>query len=124
MIKDWAELTRLTGGTEIIVERVRLGNSGIAIEGEFSLPALARLSGEDQIFIMAFVGVHGSLKDMERLFGISYPTVKNRLEKLASQLKMVEFGPAPAGENTKDEVLALLEKGEINAEEALRRLRE
>jgi hypothetical protein len=124
MIKDWAELTRLTGGAEITVERVRLGNSGIAIEGEFSLPALARLSGEDQIFIMAFVGVHGSLKDMERLFGISYPTVKNRLERLTSQLKMVEFGPAPAGENTKDEVLALLEKGEIDAEEALRRLKE
>ncbi len=91
MVKDWTELTRLTGGANIIVERVRLEKSGIAIEGEFSLSPLARLSGEDQIFIMAFVGAHGSLKDMEHLFGISYPTVKNRIDRLASQLKMVEL---------------------------------
>ena len=124
MIKDWFELTRLTGGADLIVERVRLEKSGIAIEGEFSLPALAKLSGDDQIFIMAFIGAHGSLKDMERLFGISYPTVKNRLDKLASQLKMVDFEPPPSGEKTNDDVLTLLEKGDINAEEALRRLKE
>ena len=124
MIKDWFELTRLTGGADLIVERVRLEKSGIAIEGEFSLPPLAKLSGDDQIFIMAFVGAHGSLKDMERLFGISYPTVKNRLDKLASQLKMVDFEPPPSGEKTNDDVLTLLEKGDINAEEALRRLQE
>ncbi len=122
MIKDWTELTRLTGGADIVVERVRLEKSGIAIEGEFSLPPLAQLSSEDQVFIMAFVGAHGSLKDMERLFGISYPTVKNRLEKLASRLRMVEFEPSPTGDMAKDEVLTLLEKGEITAEEALRRL--
>ena len=124
MIKDWTELVRLTGGADIIVERVRIEKSGIAIEGEFSLPPLAQLSSEDQIFTMAFIGEHGSIKDMERLFGISYPTVKNRLEKLASKLKMVEFVPPPTTSITNDEVLTLLEKGEITAEEALRRLEE
>ena len=122
MVKDWIELNRLTVGADIVVERVRLEKSGIAIEGEFSLPQLAQLSSEDQVFIMAFVGAHGSLKDMEHLFGISYPTVKNRLEKLASRLKMVEFEPSPTGSMVKDEVLTLLEKGEITIEEALRRL--
>ncbi len=123
MVKDWIELNRLIAGADIIVERVRLEKSGIAIEGEFSLPPLAQLSSEDQVFIMAFVGAHGSLKDMEHLFGISYPTVKNRLEKLASRLKMVEFEPSPTGGMVKDEVLTLLEKGEITTEEALRRLK-
>jgi len=122
MIKDWTELARLTGGADIIIERVRIDESGIAIEGEFSLPPLAQLSSEDQIFTMAFIGAHGSIKDMERLFGISYPTVKNRLEKLASKLKMVEFEPPPSTNIAKDEVLTLLETGEINADEALRRL--
>ena len=122
MIKDWTELTRLTGGADIVVERVRLEKSDIAIEGKFALPPLAQLSGEDQVFVTAFVGTHGSLKDMERLFGISYPTVKNRLEKLASQLKMIEFEPSPIGEMANDEVLTLLENGEITAEEALGRL--
>jgi len=122
MTKDWTELVRLTEGAGIIVERVRLEKSGIAIEGEFSLPPLAQLSSDDQVFIMAFVGAHGSIKDMERLFGISYPTVKNRLEKLASKLKMVEFEPSPTIDIANDEILTLLEKGEIAAEEALRRL--
>ena len=124
MAKDWTELNRLTAGADIVIERVRLEKSGIAIEGEFSLPPLAQLSSEDQIFIMAFIGAHGSLKDMERLFGISYPTVKNRLEKLASRLKMVEFEPSPTSSMAKDEVLTLLEKGEITTEEALRRLQQ
>lgn len=123
MVKDWAELARLTAGADIIVERVKLEKSGIVIEGEFSLPPLAQLSSDDQVFIMAFVGAHGSIKDMERLFGISYPTVKNRLEKLASKLKMVEFEPSPTIDIANDEALTLLEKGEITAEEALRRLK-
>ena len=124
MIKDWTDLTRIARGDDIVIERVRLEKSDIAIEGKFALPPLAQLSGEDQVFVTAFVGTHGSLKDMERLFGISYPTVKNRLEKLASQLKMVEFEPSPVSEIANDEVLTLLEKGEITAEEALRRLQQ
>lgn len=124
MIKEWTELTRLTGGTKIVIERVRIEKSGIAIDGEFALPPLAQLSSDDQVFIMAFVGAHGSIKDMERLFGISYPTVKSRLEKLALQLKMVDFEPPPIGDITKDEILTLLEKGEITPEEALRRLQQ
>ena len=39
---------------------------------------------------MTFVQVHGSIKEMERIFGISYPTVKNRLDAIAKQLPLVE----------------------------------
>ena len=122
MIKDWTELARLTGGAPIIVERVRLAESGIAIEGEFALPALAQLPADDQVFVMAFVGAHGSIKDMEKLFGISYPTVKNRLDKLAGKLKMVEVEPQPAAELAREDVLGMLERGEITADEAIKRL--
>ena len=121
MIKDWFELAKLTGGQPVVVERVRLPDSGIAVEGEFALPTLAQLSPDDQVFVMAFINTHGSIKDMERYFGISYPTVKNRLEKLAVQLKMVESDTARPAEQNED-VLALLEKGEISADEAVRRL--
>ena len=122
MPKEWTEMTRLTRGEEIFVERVRLSKSNIAIEGEFALPLLAQLSSEDQVFIMAFVGAHGSLKNMERLFGISYPTVKNRLDRLAARLEMVEVGPLPESGEEKAEVLGALERGEITPDEALRRL--
>ncbi len=59
---------------------------GLALEGEFEVPALARLSLEDQLFVVAFVRHHGSIKKMEGLFGISYPTVKNRLNAIGAVL--------------------------------------
>ena len=118
MTQEWQELTRMTGGKSITVERVRLAESGIAIEGSFTLPPLANLSAEDQVFIMAFVRAHGSIKDMEEAFGISYPTVKNRLNRIAGQLEFVEIVRA----SPQEEVLGQLERGEITADEAVRRL--
>jgi len=118
MSRDWHELTRLTQGAPIIVERVRLADSDIAIEGSFELPPLARLSAENQVFVMAFVRSHGSIKEMEQIFGISYPTVKNRLDRLAQQLEFVETSPLP----TQAEILTQIEHGEITAVEAIERL--
>ncbi|XUW99587.1 MAG: DUF2089 domain-containing protein [Dehalogenimonas sp.] len=122
MAKEWTELTKLTSGAPIVVERVRLPDSGISIEGEFALPQLAQLAADDQVFVMAFISAHGSLKDMERMFGISYPTVKNRLDRLAEKLKIVELVPQAATQPAKEDVLGMLDRGEITAEEALRRL--
>jgi len=118
---DWQELTRLTGGAPIVIERVRLPESGIAIEGAFELPPLARLPAEDQVFMMAFVRSDGSIKEMERIFGISYPTVKSRLSRIAGQFQMVETiaGPPPPARQS---VLEALERGEISAAEAIERL--
>ena len=64
----------------LVIERVRIPEKQIAIEGEFALPELARLSLEDQVFITAFLRSHGSIKEMEQVFGVSYPTIKARLE--------------------------------------------
>ena len=119
MPSEWSDLTKLTQGAPILVERVRLAASGIAIEGEFELPPMARLSAEDQIFIMAFIRCHGSIKEMEALFGISYPTVKNRLNGIARQLEFVEINPPL----TKADILAKLERGEISVDEAEKKLR-
>jgi hypothetical protein len=120
MANDWQELTRLTGDTRITVERVRLDESEIAIEGSFELPPLARLPVDDQVFIMAFVRSHGSIKEMQRTFGISYPTVKNRLNRISESFELVEVESTP----TKTGVLTQLEHGEITFEEALGRLSE
>ncbi len=100
------------------VERVRLDDGDTAIEGSFELPPLAQLSADDQVFVIAFLRSHGSIKEMERVFGISYPTVKNRLNRVSSQLEFVETDPVPS----QSEVLALLNRGEITAPEAIERL--
>jgi hypothetical protein len=119
MAQDWQELTKVTQGLDFTVERVKLKTSGIAVEGSFELPPLARLKAEDQLFVIAFVRSHGSIKDMESLFGISYPTVKNRLNAIAALLPFVDVNPpAPRGD-----VLDQLGRGEISVEEAVERLK-
>ena len=108
----------MTQGKPVTVERVRVVDSDIAIEGSFTLPPLANLSAEDQVFVMAFVRCSGSLKEMEEMFGISYPTVKNRLNRIAGHLEFVEIVKI----SPQEEVLGELERGDISAEEAIRRL--
>jgi hypothetical protein len=116
--KDWQELTQLTQGHPLVVERVRLTDKDIAIEGSFELPQLARLAMDDQVFITAFVRSHGSIKEMERIFGVSYPTIKARLNRIAGSLEFVETNPTPS----KAEILDRLHQGEITAEEAIREM--
>lgn len=115
---EWQELTRLTQGQPLVVERVRLAGKDIAIEGSFELPQLARLSAEDQVFVVAFLRSHGSIKEMEQVFGVSYPTIKARLTRIAASLEFVETDPAPP----RAEVLDRLARGEIDASEAIRAL--
>ena len=115
---DWQELTRLTQGQPILVERIRLLEKDIAIEGRFELPQLARLNLEDQVFITAFVRCHGSIKEMEQIFGVSYPTIKSRLNRIAGSLEFVETNPAPS----RGEILERLERREISAQDAIREL--
>ena len=116
--QDWQELTRLTQGAPLVVERVRLADRDIALEGQFVLPQLARLSSDDQVFVAAFLRSHGSIKEMEQVFGVSYPTVKARLNRIAASLEFVETDPEPG----RAEVLERLARGEITAEDAIAEL--
>ena len=118
MAKEWHELTDLTGERGFVVTGVRLSDSDIAISGDFELPVMARLAYEDQVFVGEFVRCHGSIKHMEKAFGVSYPTIKNRLNRITDQLQLVHV-EQPA---EREEVLDLLESGEISADEAAERL--
>src|SRR5215831_11354079 len=115
---EWQELTQVTRGRPLIVERVRIAGTEIAVEGRFELPQLARLEAEDQVFVAAFVRSHGSIKEMEQIFGVSYPTIKARLNRIAQSLEFVETNPAPP----RSEVLERLARGEITAQDAVREL--
>ncbi len=119
MIHDWQELTRLTRGAAFTVKCVELKDTGIILEGSFEPPHLARLTAEDQLFVTAFIRTHGSIKEMESLFGISYPTVKNRLNAIATLLPFVEVNPP----SPRADILDALGRGEISIDEALRRLK-
>ena len=117
MADDWEQLTDLTRGQALVVERVRLGRSDIVIEGSFNLPPVAQLSTDDQVFVAAFMRCHGSIKRMEEWFGVSYPTIKNRLNQIAAKLEFSEMRktahPVSGGD-----VLQQLGAGEITVDEA------
>jgi hypothetical protein len=105
-------------GSPMVIERVRIPEKQIAIEGAFTLPELARISLEDQVFITAFLRSHGSIKEMEQIFGVSYPTIKARLNRIAGLLEFVDTNPSPS----RSDVLERLKNGEITAAEAISEL--
>src|SRR2546427_6188272 len=123
MAKDWQDLTRLTGGARLEIERVRLLDKDVAVEGRFDLPPLAQLAAEDQVFVAAFVRCHGSIKQMEKYFGVSYPTIKNRLNRIATLLPFAEVEPeAREPRPSTGDLLSRLERGELTVNEVLRQL--
>jgi hypothetical protein len=74
-------------GGRCTIKRLACEVCGTATEGRFHLPRLARLSEEDRRFIEYFLLAEGSLKELGRILKISYPTVRNRLDKVISAVR-------------------------------------
>jgi len=106
-------------GEPLTVTRLECEASGIAIEGRFTPNEFALLPEEQLEFLRIFVKVRGNLKEVERVLGLSYPTVRLRFDTLLRTLGY-ETGPDAGVERAG--VLDRLEKGEISAEEAARQL--
>ena len=122
---DWQDLLRISQGSPLVIERVQIPEKQITVEGRFTLPDLARLTLEDQVFVVAFLRSHGTIKDMEQTFGVSYPTIKARLNRIAGQLEFVEVNPASSNaevSESRTEVLKQLNSGQISAADAIRAL--
>jgi hypothetical protein len=99
------------------IARMACPSCNLAVEGDFEVSPLGSMSVDDQAFVIAFVRHHGSIKKMEGLFGISYPTVKNRLNAISAALDKNFQAPSP-----NLYVLEQLSRGELSVEEALERL--
>lgn len=99
------------------IQRLSCPQGHIAMEGEVEVPTLARLSLEEQLFVTAFMRCHGSIKRMEDMFEISYPTVKNRLNTIVDKLDHALDAPT-----SNLQILERLEQGEITVKEALAKL--
>lgn len=78
--------------SRLSVKRLTCERCRTEVEGAYALPPLARLSCGDQAFVVSFVKASGSLKEMARLLGFSYPTVRNRLDGLIERLAEAEEG--------------------------------
>jgi hypothetical protein len=97
-----------------------LKEDNIEIKGEFELPPFCRLAYQDQIFVSEFIRTHGSIKQMEQAFGVSYPTIKNRINKIADLLQLAHV----QSNFEKQDIIEQLEKGEITAKEAVERIKQ
>jgi len=104
------------------VTRISCNKCGTTIEGHFEVCKFCRLTPEQKSFIDAFIKCRGNIKEVEKELGISYPTVKNRLEDVAGALghKMVS---EPQDTDKKKQVLDKLNNGEITVDEAIELLK-
>ncbi|MGC8966932.1 MAG: DUF2089 domain-containing protein [Thermus sp.] len=93
---------------------------GTEVHGRFALNEFALLPKEHLDFLRLFVKARGNLKEVERILGVSYPTVRARLDALLKALGYEEED----GEEDRLQVLEALRRGEISLEEAVARLRE
>ncbi len=90
------------------------------MRGGFDPCAFCRLTAEQSTFLLLFVERRGNLSEMEKALGISYPTVRNKLEEIIRLLRRPD-APPPTG---RDEVLRKVAAGQLSAQEALDQLQE
>ena len=120
---------------ELAVTRLHCRQCGTTLEGEFSVGRFGRLTREQLTLLESFLRSRGNLRDMERELGISYPTVRGRVEAL---VRALGFGPRDGAEEADDDAIATanadiaaarqqilerLSKGDIGAEEAATAIR-
>ncbi len=108
-------------GRPLEVTRLENPESGIVIEGRFAPNEFALLPEDQLEFMRLFVKVRGNLKEVERMLGVSYPTVRLRFEGVLRTLGYETESEVPAG-NERSDIVAALERGEISPEEAAAQL--
>jgi hypothetical protein len=91
---------------ELSITRLHCRSCGTALEGEFGVGRFGRLSREQLTVLESFLRSRGNLKEMERELGISYPTVRGRLDALVRALGLADDADATAPEAVQSDVIA------------------
>ena len=119
--------------SELAVTRLHCRSCGTTLEGDFSVGRFGRLNRDQVVLLESFLRSRGNLRDMERELGISYPTVRSRVEAL---VRALGFGPradsdeaddaaadATATPRSREEILQALARHELTADEAAAAIR-
>ncbi|ABN53336.1 MAG TPA: DUF2089 domain-containing protein [Hungateiclostridium thermocellum] len=107
---------------ETTITRITCEKCNTTIEGRFDLCKFCRLTPEQKLFVDVFIKCRGNIKEVEKELGVSYPTVKNKLEDVANALGH-KSEEAPVEETNRKEILDKLYEGEISVDEALELLK-
>ena len=110
--------------SELTVTRLHCPSCDTTVEGRFAPGHFANLSPEQIEFIVTFVRCEGKINRMEQEIGLSYPTIRNRLQEV---IRALGFEPGkdelPMDQDARNAILADLDAGKISAEDAMRRLK-
>jgi hypothetical protein len=109
---------------DLLVTRLACRNCGTALEGRFVLERLFRLSPEQLHFVEVFLRCEGKINRMQEELGLSYPTVRSRLEDVIRALGYEVGQEKQVDSEHRQEVLDRLARKEISSEEALQLLQE
>ncbi|HVL37894.1 MAG TPA: DUF2089 domain-containing protein [Fimbriimonadaceae bacterium] len=114
-------------GGDLIITELACEDSGVTIRGRFEVPNYSRLDPDQARFLETFLRCRGMLSSMEREMGMSYPTLRSRLDGLLETLGLTpvkdDAGRREKLQEKKAKILDQLEKGEITADEAKEKLR-
>ncbi len=108
-------------GEPLFVSELTSSKSGITIRGKFALPEEPELSNEQKEFLTVFLRARGVISTMEKELGISYPTVRNKIDALLEAMELDPFKADRRQEGRAEEkarILQELEDGKISASEA------
>lgn len=110
-------------GESMIVTSLMCKKCNLTISSEFELDDFFKLTTDQILFVKTFIRNRGNIKEVEKELGISYPTVRNKLDEIIEALGYKVEGKYDF-QNRRKEILARLEKGEITSEQAIRILKE
>ncbi len=115
-------------GEKLIITKLGCPKCSTAIEGNFQPCEFCRLPEDDLNFVKVFIKCRGNIKDVEKEMGISYPTVRSKLDTVIKGLGFEVISKDSVKEkeqkeSAKNEILELLSKGEISAKEATERIK-
>lgn len=104
------------------VKKLHCAHCQTTIENEFKLSKIASLSSEQLQFVETFLFCRGNIKEVEKELGISYPTVRGKLNEIVIALGYDTETPKK-GDRDEKKIVSMLEKGEITPEEAIKLLK-
>jgi hypothetical protein len=104
--------------TALQVSKIECSECNTQFAGQFAIPTLLKLPEDDLQFVLDFVKCSGSLKDMASKQGVSYPTLRNKLNVLIDALERIDMQQ----EDSKENILKLVEEGKLTALDAAKML--
>lgn len=104
-------------GSGLRVTRLRCPSCNTVIEGDFQAERLLSLNAQQRSFVLSFLRNRGNIREMEKELGISYPTVRSRLDDIIQAIDGASATKTPP--LTRKQILEMLAKGEITQEDAM-----